>query len=113
MMAYLCTLGLEEVLVCNFFKWGSGLLLLYSLFCRLHADDNLIQYANKNSNNIQCMFDYDLEMFFLKIVSGFVTSIQFKQIKYYGKSKHNQIPQFFLSCQLEFVSSHRHFCFLF
>ena len=29
-------------------------------FCRLYADDNSIQYADKNVNNKECMLNYDL-----------------------------------------------------
>ena len=31
-------------------------------FCRLYADDSLIQYADKNVNNIECMPYYDLKI---------------------------------------------------
>ena len=36
------------------------LFLIYFLINDVDADDNLIQYADKNVNNIECMFNYDL-----------------------------------------------------
>ena len=31
-------------------------------FCRLYADDNSIQYADKNINNIECLLNHDLKI---------------------------------------------------
>ena len=84
-------------------------------FCRLYADDNSIQNADKNVNNIECMLNYDLTIL-EKWSEDWL--LQFNpnntKILFFGKTKHNSTPQrFFQGCQLEIVSSHKHLGLLF
>ena len=84
-------------------------------FCRLYADDNSIQYADKNLKNIECVLNHDL-----RILEKWSEDwlLQFNpnktKVLFFGKLAHNQIPQLlFQGCQLEIVSSHKHLGLIF
>ena len=86
-------------------------------FCRLYADDNSIQYADKNINNIECtcMLNHDLKIMG-KWSKGLLLQFNPNKTKVliFGKTKHNLKPSlFFQDCELEFVSSLKHLGLLF
>ena len=80
-------------------------------FCRFYADDNSIQYAYKNSNNIGCILNYDLKILekWLLQFSPNKTKVLF----YFQNKKTIRQQNFFQRCQLDFVSFYKHLCLLF
>ena len=83
--------------------------------CRLYADNNSLQYADKNVNNIECLLNHDLKILGKWSIDWLLQFNPNKtKVHFFGKSKHNLTPQMFLQgCQLEFVSSHKHLGLLF
>ena len=70
-------------------------------FCRLYADDNSLQYADKNVHKIEYMLNYDLAIL-EKWSEAWLLQFNPNKTKvlYFGKSKYNSTPQlFFQGCQ--------------
>lgn len=79
-------------------------------FCRLYADDNSIQYADKNLQNIENVLNHDLKIL-EKWSDDWLLKFNPNKTKavFFNKSKRNEIPElFFQDCQLDIVSSHKH-----
>ena len=74
--------------------------------CRLYADNNSLQYADKNVNNIECLLNHDLKILG-KWSKDWLLQLNPNKTKvhFFGKSKHNTTNVFSrLSIRICFLS---------